>query len=57
MTGAINSGIRSFFNRVGYLVPGRPLWFILGSLMLTAGLTAGVLRLRTESRGNKLWVP
>lgn len=57
VTGAINGGIRSFFNRVGYLVAGRPLWFILGSLMLTAGLTAGVLRLRTESRGNKLWVP
>lgn len=57
VTGAIDGALRSFFFRVGYLVAGRPLWFIIGSIVLTAGLTAGVLRLRTESRGNKLWIP
>ncbi|GAB0488930.1 hypothetical protein MMPV_000143 [Pyropia vietnamensis] len=57
VTGAIDGALRSFFFRVGYLVAGRPLWFIIGSLLLTAGLTAGVVRLRTESRGNKLWIP
>lgn len=57
VTGAIDGALRSFFFRVGYLVAGRPVWFIIGSILLTAGLTAGVLRLRTESRGNKLWIP
>lgn len=57
VTGAIDGALRSLFFRIGYLVAGRPLWFIIGSLLLTAGLTAGVVRLRTESRGNKLWVP
>lgn len=57
VTGAIDGALRSFFFRIGYLVAGRPLWFIFGSILLTAGLTAGVVRLRTESRGNKLWIP
>ncbi|OSX81167.1 hypothetical protein BU14_0025s0048 [Porphyra umbilicalis] len=57
VTGAIDNALRSFFFRLGYLIAGRPVLFLIGALLLTGGLTAGVVRLRTESRGNKLWVP
>jgi len=57
VTGAIDNTLRSFFFRLGYLIAGRPVLFLIGALLLTGGLTAGVVRLRTESRGTKLWVP
>lgn len=57
VTGAIDGALRAFFFRVGYVVAGRPVLFLIASLVLTAGLSAGIARLRTESRGTKLWVP
>lgn len=54
---AVDRAMRTFFFRVGYLVAAHPLKTIALALLLTALSLAGMLRFRTESRAEQLWVP
>lgn len=57
VTSAIDNAMRVFFFRIGYAVAGRPL-VTIGSVFLITGLCLiGMLRFRSESRSEKLWVP
>lgn len=49
--------MRVFFFRLGFFVAGNPLKTILASVALTCLLLIGMLRFRTESRAENLWVP
>lgn len=57
ITTSIDNAMRKLFFRVGYFVAGRPLIMILASIVVTVATLAGMLRFRTESRAQKLWVP
>lgn len=54
---ALEQGMRGIFFRIGYFVAGRPWTVILVGLLISLGAIAGVLRLESESRSEKLWVP
>lgn len=56
-TGAIDVALRKFFFRLGHGIALRP-WTVIGIMLVIAlAGSAGVLRLSSESRGDKLWVP
>lgn len=54
---AIDNFMRAVFFRLGLLVARRPARVILASLIFLVITLAGMLRFRTESRDDKLWVP
>lgn len=56
-TGAIDLTLRKFFFRLGHGIALRP-WTVIGVMLVIAlAGSAGVVRLSSESRGDKLWVP
>lgn len=57
VTGGIDRRLRMVFFRLGYFIAHRPWLIILVMLVISLGAVAGVLRLKSESRGEKLWVP
>lgn len=57
VTTTIDNAMRKLFFRVGYIVAGRPLLTMLLSVVFTLLSLAGMLRFRSESRAQELWVP
>eukprot|EP00178_Gracilaria_changii_P005001 TRINITY_DN180_c0_g2_i10.p1 TRINITY_DN180_c0_g2~~TRINITY_DN180_c0_g2_i10.p1 ORF type:complete len:925 (-),score=168.34 TRINITY_DN180_c0_g2_i10:37-2811(-) len=54
---AVDRFMRSCFFRLGYFVAARPFLTIVLSIAVVLISLAGMLRFRTESRADQLWVP
>lgn len=54
---ALDRVLRRAFFRLGYAIAGHPWKTVLLALLFTAACLAGMLRFRTESREEELWVP
>lgn len=57
ITSSIDYAMRHIFFRIGFFVASHPVKIIILSFLITAVALLGMLRFRTESRAEKLWIP
>lgn len=57
LSATVDTFLRTCFFQLGYIVAGNPFKTILISVLLMALTLLGMLRFRTESRAEELWVP